>query len=211
MSFALNPFISFGSSGGGGNGSTGTGRITVGASGALYSTINDALNAGHHNMAVICDAYEIQDVTVPLLGMTVTIDPGAHLLMSSGSFLMNESAALEINGPGRLSYSYTSAADILFDTNGGGRLLVDGITLDNNSSVTHPLTDSNFARFSNIIFEGNINVTANDNVFNSCLYRNLSLFINNTANNTLFNGCNFEGISVADSGVNTVISNCVVH
>lgn len=210
MSFALNPYIGIGTAGGGGGGG-GTGRITVGASGAMYTTITNALVDNHKVMAVICDALQLGDVYVPVLGLTVTIDPGAHLQMGSGQFFMNSSAALKIDGNGRLSHSYSDTSSILFNAAGGGLLNVDGIILDNNSSVVTSLTDVNFARFSNVVFEGTVAIAANDNVLGNCLYRNASIFINPTANNTLLDGCNFEGVTVSDSGVNTVISDVVVH
>ncbi len=211
MSFALNPFISFGTQNGGGGGATSAGRITVGSVGADYTTINNALAAGHKVMAVINDVTEVLDVSVPSPGLFIEIDPGAYLNMGSGYFNVSD-RSLEIKGNGRISYNYSDVNTILF--NGSGvtpKLTVGEVTIINNSPAASCITDINYARFYNVVFEGNVNICSDANVYEGCIWRFLNINIKSGADNTILDGSVFETVSVSDSGINTVISDTVVY
>lgn len=210
MSFALNPFITFGTQSGGGGGSTGTGRITVADAGALYTSVNLAMAAGHNVIAVIGETTENNSIFVPSPGLTLTIDPGANLNLGSGYFNFDAND-LDINGNGSITYNHLSSGVILFRALNNAKLSVESITLNNNSAIQTCLTNSEFATFSNVKFVGVLKLCANANTIDGCIFDGNTIFIDSTSSNTIIDSSILRNVLVSDSGVNTMISDCVVY
>lgn len=209
MSFSYFPILLSGTAGGGGGGGGGVGGglITVGISG-MFPTISEALTNWHNVLFINSDTTEASDVTVPESGLTITILPGAELAMGSNTFLMN-GRTLGINGAGTLSFSYSTPTN-LFDGDDGSKLVVDGITIDNNGSAISCLTDIDYARFSNVRFDGSVFICSDYNVLNGCIYSNGNISIAANADGTLINGSILEGVLMVDSGNGSVMSDGVV-
>lgn len=209
MSFALNPFISFGTQSGGG-GSGGTGRITVADAGALYTSVNLAMADGHKVIAVIGETTENASISAPSPGLTLTIDPGANLNMGSGYFDFNAND-LDINGNGSITYNHLSSGVILFQGLNNAKLNVENITINNNSAIATCLTNSEFASFSNVKFVGVLKLCANANILDGCLFDGNTIFIDSTSSNSVIDSSILRNVLISDSGVNTLISDCVVY
>jgi hypothetical protein len=206
MSFAYSPFSLSGT----GGGSSGSGRITVGASGASYPTVTAALAAGHTVMSVINNVSEHSLINVPVDGLQLTIDANANFDIGSGYFNVF-GYNMSVDGNGRLTYAATNTSHILFDGVDGGRLSVSDITVDNNSSVMSCLTDIKYARFYDVIFDGNVQICGDSNIYEGCIYKNSTIIVTSDVDNTIIDGSIFEGVVLADSGNNTVISDSVVY
>lgn len=204
MSFSYSPINITG-------GSSGSGRITVGASGASYLTVNAALAAGNTVMSVITDVTENAVVTVPAGGLQITIDSNSNYNMGSGYFSIGP-YNMSVDGNGRLTYAITNSALYLFDTTTTtAKLNVSNITIDNNSSVQVCLTDAKYARFSDVIFEDNVTICGDSNIYEGCVFKSSTIIITSDVDNTIIDGSIFESVVLADSGNNTVISDSVVY
>lgn len=207
MSFAYNPVQL---SGGGGGGGSGSGRITVGASGT-YQSLTAAIGQGERVLSVISDVTEGNVVvTVPLDGLTITIDANADLNMGSGYFYVGDSY-IHIDGAGRLLYDTDDANYVLFDGETTGKVVVSNITILNGSSVPACLTDTSYARFYDVIFDGDVKICGDANIYEGCIYRNSTIIVASGVDNAILDGSIFESVVVSDSGTNTVISDSVVY
>jgi hypothetical protein len=200
MSFAYNPLQT-----GGGSGS---GRTTVGASGATYQTLSDAVTAGAYVLAVVADVTEDSTIFVPEDGLDIFIDNDAILNMGTNFFNVGANG-LNIQGNGTLSYGNIPGP--LFSGIADAELTVEGITIDNNASTSVCITNIDYARFSDIIFDGNVRVCGDSNLYHDCIYRASNIQIITGITNTMIDGSIFESSAIADSGTNTVIADAVVY
>jgi hypothetical protein len=207
VSFAYTPITLTGNSSGGSSSSVGGGLVTVGESGN-YPTISAAIEASHNVLFVNSLSTETQNINVSSSGLFVTILPGGTVDIGNFKFAM-DNAILNINGNGILRYNHTSQ-NTLFDGNINSRLKVADINVDNDSVVVSYVTDINYAKFSDITFDGNVNILGNANIFSDCVFINGNLGIADSVSNTLIAGCIFDGILILDSGNGTVISDGVV-
>lgn len=202
MSFSYFPIFL-----GGVGGGVGRGIITVGEFG-MFPTISEAITNWHNVLFINSDTVETSDVVVPSSGLTITVLPGVELDMGSNKFVVDNSA-LGVNGQGTISFSYQSP-DILFDGNDNSNLVVEGITINNEGPNSSCLTDIDYARFSNIRFDGNVLICSDYNILSGCHYSNGNLSIAANADGTLINGAVFDGTLTIDSGNSTVISDGVI-
>jgi hypothetical protein len=207
MSFAYSPLSLNGTAGGGGG--TGNGRVTVGASGASYTTVSAAVAAGHTALGVITLTNETDDVVVTSSGLQIDIDAGATLNMGSNHFDVGD-YVLQIDGGGTLSYSSSDPSYILFDADDLGQVTVSNVTIANTSSEFVCLSDATYARFYDVMFEGDVKVCGDANIYEGCIWKNLTIFVPSGIDNTMIDGSIFEGVLVSDSGNNTVIADSVV-
>lgn len=204
MSFALNPFISFGAGGGGGGGGGSCECSTVG-SGADYETLSAALLAGSRNINVITDVTEL--TTIPINGATIiNIVEGSVLNLGSNTLNWAGDYGLEINGNGSLLYNTSSG--VLFNANGNtnAKLTVENINIQNNSSGNVCITDIDYARFHNVIFDSDLFICSDFNVYSDGIYRNGNIVFNTTGQHNNVVGGIFENVIVVNSGVN-----CLTH
>lgn len=212
MSFAYSPIFLSGAGGGGGSSSSfGQEKITIGNadSGADYPTINAAIAAGYNIMNVISNVNEPSSIVVPSSGLSITIDPGATVNMGSNYFNIGDSS-LSINGNGTILYAYSSGIT-LFDADTNGKLSVGTVTIDNDSPIPVCLTDATYARFYDVVFDGNVSICGDSNIYKGCIYKNSTIFIYPNVDNTILSGSIFQGVAVSDSGINTVIADSVVY
>lgn len=202
MSFAYSPLDLTGAGGAGG-----AGRVTVGASGATYTSVEDALTAGVNVFSIITDLTEEQLITVPDDGLEISIENGTFNI-GTGYFDVGGNQ-LKLEGNGTLAYG--SVVGTLISGVAGAALTVNGLTIDNNSGVTTCLSNIDYARFSNVIFLGNVRICGNQNIYEGCIYRSSTLLIPTGISNTLIDGSIFDTVLVQNSGTNTVISDAVVY
>lgn len=206
MSFIYLPFT-LSATGGGGGSSSGGGLVTVGESG-MYPTVNAALAATHNVLFINSYTGESGDITIPSSGLYINILPGGRLNMGANKFSLND-AGLIIEGHGAIQYNHT-VPNTLFDGNDNSSLKVEGVELLNNSSAFSFLTDVNSAKFSEVSFNGNVNLDSDKNILSDCRYTNGNLTIASGVQNTLIGGAIFDGMLIIDSGNGTVISDGVV-
>lgn len=200
MSFAYSP-VDLTSAGGG------AGRITVGASGATYTSVEDALAAGANVFSIITDLTEEQLITVPDDGLEISIENGTFNI---GTGYINVAGnQFKLDGNGTLAYG--SVNGTLISGVAGAALVVEGLTIDNNSVVTTCLTNIDYARWSNVIFLGNVRICGNQNIYEGSIYRSSAIVIPTGISNTLIDGSIFDSVVVQNSGTNTVISDAVVY
>lgn len=200
MSFSYSP-LSFG--GGGGSGS---GRTTVGASGATYQTITDALDAGANVLTIIADVTENASITVPSDGLDILINDDATLAMGTNNFNIS-TYGLMLAGNGTISYGN---AGTLMSGIAGAHLYVEGVTFDNAATQDVCVTNVDYARFSNVIFDGDVKICGNSNIYDGCIYRVGVLQVASGINDTSIDGGIFESITLSDNGTNTVVSDIVI-
>lgn len=203
MSFAYNPLSLSGSAGGG----SGSGRTTVGASGASYTSIAAAISGNANVLSVITDVTESDVVQVPDDGLDIFIENDSTLTMGTNTFNVG-SYGLIIGGHGTLAFEN---AGTLFSGVAGAELFVEGITIDNNASQDVCITNIDYARFSNVIFDGSIKICGDSNSYSSCIYKNGTLLVGSGISNTSIDGGILESMVVSNSGTNTVMSDLVVY
>lgn len=202
MSFAYSPINLTGSSS-----SAGGGNITVGASGATYTTVAEALAAGVNSFSIITDLTESSLITVPFEGLAITLENGTWNI-GTGSINVGE-YSLSLNGNGTLSYGNVQGT--LLSGVAGAELHVEGITIENTSSLLTCLTNLDYARFANVVFEGNVRICGDSNIYDGCIYKSSTITVQDAITNTLIGSSIFESVVLSDSGVNTLISDAVVY
>lgn len=207
MSFAYTPIFITATQSAGGASSVGGGLITVGTSG-IYPTVAAAIAASHNVLFVNSPATEQGDITVPSSGLNITILPFGRVDMGANRFLL-DSRKLNIDGQGTVQFAHV-APSILFDGNIGSALNVNGVRIDNNSQIPTYMTDVNGAKFNSVVFEGDLHILSNDNIYNGCKYVNGNLTVAAGVTNTMIGNSIFDGMLIIDSGNGTMISDGAV-
>lgn len=125
-------------------------QTTVGATGAVYTTLKAAIDAGYTRILVVDDTTEAADIAVPSDGLYIHIVRGATIAMGAYGFTYSATANVTIKGNGTLQWAYTSAKRVFSNASYATAIVeVDGITLDNNSSSSATYLASEIQRISN--------------------------------------------------------------
>jgi hypothetical protein len=190
--------------------------VAVGGTGVLGVTVAEfipadfpsivaALAANNTILNVIGDVNEVATINVPSSGLSITIFNASDVNLGTQNFVWTDNSNLDIRGNGFVSYGYASPTEI-FDHSGFnlGRVTVDGITLNNNSSAPATLTDGVDGRFSNCVFTGGVLLDGTRNQIDSSDITG-DLEIAATSVNGKISSCQVDG-SLTDNGTATVIS-----
>ena len=208
MSFALNPFISVGTAGGVGGGG-GDCDCTTAGSGGVYSTLAAAVLAGERHIRVVGPSTETQSVYFND-DYYIELAENSTVNMGSNIFNWNGNYAVEIDGNGILQYATTSGSLFYGNGNSSAKLTVEGINIQNSSSGTVCLTDIRYARFHDVIFDGNVSICGDYNLYGDCIYRNGTVKFESTAENSHVAGAVYENMLAINSGVNCIFSDALV-
>jgi hypothetical protein len=206
MSFAYMPIILAGQViglVGGAGGGAGIG-VTVGASGASYTSVAAAAAAQQPVVHIISNVYESGLITVPNSGLMV------HLYYDStwslGTFGMDVpgSRSVQIDGDGQMAYG-TIARGIVI--NGSGMLSIENINIVNSGSSPAPcLTNIDYVRINNVLFDGDVRICGDYNIYSDSIYRNGQLTIDSGTINDQIAAAIFQNYIVANSGTNSILS-----
>jgi hypothetical protein len=130
---------------GGGGGGASPWDATVGATGADYTTVVAAWNAGYRNLLAVDDITETASLTINLADTTsVYIPPGINWDTAGFQFNTSATAIWHIQIEGKLTKG-TQAATFVFDTTNSLCHMYGGGVVDNNgtSSVSNYIIEGN--------------------------------------------------------------------
>lgn len=165
---------------------TGQFDATVGSSGADYSTVKAAIDAGKTSLCVIADTTETADIAVPSGGFTMFIKSGKTVAMGDFQFTFAGVRNVFVYGQGAISYAFTTSK-YLFSNSSTSILVLDGITLDNNSTSSYSAISAAIEHFNNIRIELPNTISGGIDASAKSYYSNIELVGGGTSCETAMN------------------------
>jgi hypothetical protein len=206
MSFAYTPIILSSQIVGaifGGGGGAGIG-VTVGPSGGSYQSVADAVAAGQSTVHIINDVTESGIVNITPSGLIVHLYHGYTWNIANNQVNTPQNATLQIDGNGVVAFG-DPATGVVF--NGSGVLVVENVTIRNNGVGATPcFSNMDYARMANILFEGDLRICGDFNIYSDSIYRNGQLTIDAGQQNNHIAGGIYETYAAVDSGTNNIQS-----
>ena len=171
---------------------------------ADFETVTAALAANETILNVIGDTTEPSDPQVGASGASIVMFNSSDVSMGVNNFEWTQGSNLEIRGNGKITFAHT-VNTTLFDFNGeAGRLTVNGIELDNQSSAITTLTNGIRGRFDNCFIVGDAVFNGTRNSISDCEI-SLNVIVASGALDTMVSNCNYGG-GLVDNGSGTIFA-----
>jgi len=204
---------------------------TVGATGADYTTLTEAIADSKVSILVINNTTEAAN-TALLANTLIYIKLGATVVMGANKFTSSGAVTLKIVGEGTLTYTHTSTDIELFAGAAGSVLIIDGISVTNSSTQAGCALSFLKEKLTNIVFTlpnntgGGVFSTIGDSFYSNIHFIGTGTStedafitdnnINCVVEDIIFTGTYIAGDktgtnNIADFGDNTTINGVVVQ
>lgn len=183
---------------------------TTAGSGQSYATVGAAVDAGESIILVTQNTFETRDITIPR-ATHITVENGVTVEMSGYVFTFNGPRSLDVEGNGSLRFNTANRLRTFFQASGNAPILnIRDINLINATNNLACITDIDYARINNVLFDGNCVVCGDYNLYSDSIYRNGTLAFQVGCVSSQVAGSVGQNVVVVDSGTNCLLSDMVV-
>ena len=183
---------------------------TTAGSGQSYATVGAAVDAGESIILVTQNTFETKDIILPR-STSVTIENGVTVEMSGYVWGFNGNRSLIIEGNGSLRFNTANRHRTFFQASGTNSVLnLSDINLINATNNLACLTDIDYARMHNVLYDGNCVVCGDYNLYSDSIYRNGTLAFQVGCVSSNVAGSVGQNVVVVDSGTNCLLGDMVV-
>ncbi len=123
---------------------------TAGASGADFTSVQAAVNAGKIRILVIDNTTEPANTSVPVSGISIYIIQGKTVTMGTRAFDMANSHPVSISGLGTITYAHASAVPMFNYAGVAGIVTLRDVTVTNLSTVDETPISNGLEKFDNV-------------------------------------------------------------